>query len=92
MLDAVLEDACLELLSCTEFFLADVLLGGEDNGLGAVFAINLVDGFVETFHLFVALGVVVDEVRLHAVVRTDAHDDVVMMKKHLSMLLIIMQV
>ena len=75
MFYAVLEDACLELLSCTEIFFTYILLGAENNGLGAVFAINLVNGLIETLHLLVALCIVIDEVRLHAIVGTDAHDD-----------------
>ena len=75
MLDAVLEDACLELLSCTEIFFTYILLGAEDNGFGAEFTINLINGLVETLHLLMSLCVVVDEVRLHAIVRTDSHDD-----------------
>ena len=75
VLDAVLEDTCLHLLPYAHVLLVGILLGAEDDGLGAVFAVDSVDGLVETFHLLVALCVVVDEVRLHTVVGTDAHDD-----------------
>ena len=41
MLDAVLEDACLHLFACAHVVLRDVLLGADNNGLGAIFAIDL---------------------------------------------------
>ena len=52
-----------------------VLLGAQDKGFGTVLTIDLIQHFVETFQLLVALCVVVDEVGLDARVGTDAHDD-----------------
>ena len=70
MLDAILEDVSL---SFTAWLC--VLLGTQHNGFRAVFTINLIQCLVEPFHLLMPLSVVVDEVRLYAIVWTDAHDD-----------------
>ena len=52
-----------------------VLLGAKDKGFGTVLTIDLIQHFVESFQLLVALCVVVDEVGLDARVGTDAHDN-----------------
>ena len=70
MLNAVLEDIGLTL---TIRF--SILLGTQNDGFRTVFTIDLIQHLVEPFHLLMPLSVVVDEVRLNAIVRTDAHDD-----------------
>lgn len=68
MLDAVAEDT-----GPTLTIFGSVLLRTEDNGLAAVFSVDAVDDFIKAFHLFVAFGVVVDEVGLNGRLGTDAH-------------------
>ena len=70
MLDAVLEDVSLTLTIGFR-----ILLGTQNDGFRAVFTVDLIQCLVEPFHLLMPLSVVVDEVGLYAVVRTDAHDD-----------------
>ena len=70
MLDAVLEDVSL---SFTARF--RILLGTKHDGFRAVFTINLIQCLVEPFHLLMPLCVVVYEVGLNTIVRTDTHDD-----------------
>ena len=70
MLNAVLED-----ISLTLTIRFSILLGTQNDGFRTVFTIDLIQHLVEPFHLLMPLSVVVDEVRLNAIVRTDAHDD-----------------
>ena len=70
MLNAVLEDICL---SFTAWLC--ILLGTQNDGFRTVFTIDFIQHLVEPFHLLMPLSVVVDEVRLNTIVRTDAHDD-----------------
>ena len=52
-----------------------VLLGAENNGLGAMQAIDAVDDLVEAAHLLELLGIDVEKVLLDGAVRTNAHDN-----------------
>ena len=70
MLDAVLEDICL---SFTAWLC--ILLRTQNDGFRAVFTVDFIQCLVEPFHLLMPLCIVIDEVRLNAIVRTDAHDD-----------------
>ena len=70
MLNAVLEDISLAFTARLR-----VLLGTQNYSLGAVFTIDLIQCLVEPFHFLVPLSIVVDEVRLYAIVGTDTHDD-----------------
>ena len=70
MLDAVLEDICLSFTA-----LLRILLGSQNNGLRAKFTVDLVQSLVKPFHFLMPLCVVVNEVRLYAIIWTDTHDD-----------------
>ena len=70
MLDAVLEHSCL---SFTPF--GGILLGTKDNRFRTIFAIDLVKCLVDTLQLLETLGIVIDEIGLYAIIRTDAHDN-----------------
>ena len=52
-----------------------VLLGAEDNGLGAMQAVDAVDDLVEAAHLLELLGIDVEKVLLDGAVRADTHDN-----------------
>ena len=70
MLNAVLEDISLAFTTwlC-------ILLRTQNDGFRAVFTVDFIQCLVEAFHLFMPLCIVVDEVRLNAIIGTDAHDN-----------------
>ncbi len=70
VLDTVLEHASLALAA-----FGGVLLRAKDDGLRTVETVDLIQCFIELLHLLVTLSVIVHEVRLYAVIGTDAHDD-----------------
>ena len=71
--------ASLTLLSLNRslghYLLVRILLGTQNDGFRAVFTVDFIQCLVEAFHLLMTLCIVVDEVRLNAIVWTDAHDD-----------------
>ena len=52
-----------------------VLLGGDDDGLGAVDFVDAVDDSIKAFQLLYLLGIHIEQVLLDGTVGCDAHDD-----------------
>ena len=70
MLDGIGKDLCFAFA-----ILTGVLLGAEDNGLGAVQLVDAVDNSIQALHLLKLFGVKVKQVGLYRAVRSYSHDD-----------------
>ena len=70
MLDGIGKDVCFAFA----IFLS-ILLGTDDNGLGAVHAVNAVDDLIEAPHLLDLLGIDVEQILLDGAVGINAHDN-----------------
>lgn len=68
-------DCIGENISFTFAVFLCVLLRGQDNRLSTIFTVDLIQHFVEFLHLLMTLRVIIDEVRLDAVVRDNTHDN-----------------